>query len=70
MASHKVAHFCSMCGPKFCSMAISQEIRDFAAQQKAQKEIDAGLDEMSQKFRDSGSEIYVEAESANTGAAE
>ena len=57
--AHKVAHFCSMCGPKFCSMAISQEIRDFAAQQKI---INAGLDEMSQKFRDHGSEIYVEAE--------
>ena len=65
--AHKVAHFCSMCGPKFCSMAISQEIRDFAAQQKA---INAGLDEMSQKFKDHGSELYVEAENANTEAAE
>ena len=46
----KVAHFCSMCGPKFCSMKISQEIRD-AAQ--------AGMEEKSREFRASGSEIYV-----------
>jgi phosphomethylpyrimidine synthase len=45
----KVAHFCSMCGPKFCSMKISQEVRDYA---------EAGMAEMSGKFRESGSEIY------------
>ncbi len=51
----KTAHFCSMCGPKFCSMKITQEVRDFAAKQKAE----AGMAEMSEKFRESGSEIYV-----------
>jgi phosphomethylpyrimidine synthase len=45
----KSAHFCSMCGPKFCSMKITQEVRDYAA---------SGMAEMSQTFRDGGSEIY------------
>ena len=52
----KVAHFCSMCGPKFCAMKISHEVRDFAAKQEAEK----GMAEMSKKFRDAGSEIYKE----------
>jgi phosphomethylpyrimidine synthase len=52
----KTAHFCSMCGPKFCSMKISQDIRDAARQQN---EVDAGLAEMAGKFRDSGGEIQV-----------
>jgi len=47
----KVAHFCSMCGPKFCSMKISQDIRD-AAQ--------AGMREKAREFRESGGELYVE----------
>lgn len=47
--AHKVAHFCSMCGPKFCSMKISQEVRDYAA---------SGMAEMSDKFKETGSEIY------------
>jgi len=54
--AHKTAHFCSMCGPKFCSMKISQEVRDAA---KAQNDIDTGMAEMSAKFRDVGGEIYV-----------
>lgn len=54
--SAKVAHFCSMCGPKFCSMKISQEVRDYAEDLEAKK----GMDEMSEKFKDSGSEIYQE----------
>ena len=49
--AHKVAHFCSMCGPKFCSMKISQEVRDFAAQ---------GMAEKSVEFKQAGSEIYKE----------
>jgi phosphomethylpyrimidine synthase len=49
----KVAHFCSMCGPKFCSMKISQDVRDFS---KAERE--KGMQEMSEKFKESGSEIY------------
>ncbi len=49
----KVAHFCSMCGPKFCSMKITQEIRAFA---------EKGMFDMSDKFKQSGSEIYQPAE--------
>ncbi|MDH3703635.1 MAG: phosphomethylpyrimidine synthase ThiC, partial [Alphaproteobacteria bacterium] len=49
----KVAHFCSMCGPKFCSMQITQEIRDFAEQ---------GMFDMSEKFKAEGAEIYQPAE--------
>ena len=56
--AHKTAHFCSMCGPKFCSMKISHEIRDSA---EAQNDIAiAGMAEMAEKFRDGGGEIYVE----------
>jgi len=53
--AHKTAHFCSMCGPKFCSMKISQDIRDAA---KAQNDVAAGMEEMADKFRESGGEIY------------
>ena len=49
--AHKVAHFCSMCGPKFCSMRISHEVRAEAKQQ--------GMREMSEKFRSVGGELYV-----------
>ncbi|MFN8910914.1 MAG: phosphomethylpyrimidine synthase ThiC [Betaproteobacteria bacterium] len=52
----KTAHFCSMCGPKFCSMKISQEIRDAAA---AQNDVAEGMAEMARRFRDSGGEVYV-----------
>jgi len=58
--SAKVAHFCSMCGPKFCSMKITQEVRDFAAKQGV-SEIEAlkvGMNEQSIKFVKTGSEIY------------
>jgi len=54
-----VAHFCSMCGPKFCSMKISQDVRDFAAAERERKE---GMAEMSEKFRATGNKLYVEAE--------
>jgi len=56
--AHKTAHFCSMCGPKFCSMKISHEIRDDANKQN-HVEVAAGMAEMSQKFREQGSEIYL-----------
>ena len=56
----KVAHFCSMCGPKFCSMKITQDVRDYAAKQKEAAE---GMDKMSEKFKELGSEVYVKAES-------
>ncbi|MEB6857736.1 phosphomethylpyrimidine synthase ThiC [Proteus cibi] len=54
-ASGKVAHFCSMCGPKFCSMKITQEVRDYAA----------GMKQMSQAFKEHGSELYHSAEITN-----
>ena len=52
----KTAHFCSMCGPKFCSMKISQDIRDAA---RKQNEVEAGMEQMSKKFHDLGGEIQV-----------
>jgi phosphomethylpyrimidine synthase len=52
----KVAHFCSMCGPKFCSMKISQDVRDYAA---AQKEKEQGMQKMSEEFKAKGSEVYI-----------
>lgn len=56
----KVAHFCSMCGPKFCSMKISQEVRDFAAINKVEdgKVISKGMDEKSKEFSEQGGVIY------------
>ena len=60
----KTAHFCSMCGPKFCSMKISQDIRDAARQQN---EVDAGMAGMAQKFREGGGEILVPVASAEKG---
>jgi phosphomethylpyrimidine synthase len=55
----KTAHFCSMCGPKFCSMKISQDIRRDA---QAQNDVaTAGMDEMAKKFRETGGEVYVPA---------
>src|SRR5438552_18172448 len=59
--AHKVAHFCSMCGPHFCSMKITQDVRDYAAQ-KGLIEADAltaGLEEKAREFRETGSELYV-----------
>jgi phosphomethylpyrimidine synthase len=88
--AHKVAHFCSMCGPKFCSMEITQQVRDYAARlnegavelteetTQVDPETDAGdaaarqagmddareagMKEMSQKFRELGGEVYVETD--------
>ncbi|HWA22158.1 MAG TPA: phosphomethylpyrimidine synthase ThiC [Caulobacterales bacterium] len=57
--AHKTAHFCSMCGPKFCSMKISQEIRDTARAQNDVASAEAGMEEMSKKFREGGGEIDV-----------
>ena len=61
--AHKVAHFCSMCGPKFCSMEITQQVRDYAAKLNETPEIaaQAGMDEMSEKFKEMGGEVYVDA---------
>ncbi|QSF55962.1 phosphomethylpyrimidine synthase ThiC [Brevundimonas fontaquae] len=61
--AHKTAHFCSMCGPKFCSMKISQDIRDAAAAQNdagaSLSEAEAGMAEMSAKFRAGGGVVEV-----------
>ena len=59
--SAKVAHFCSMCGPKFCSMKITQEVREYAAENgltDEQKAIEAGFAEQAERFKDEGSVIY------------
>jgi len=59
--SAKIAHFCSMCGPKFCSMKISQEVRVYAAENKlngVDDALEAGMSEKSEEFRKQGSEIY------------
>lgn len=61
--SGKVAHFCSMCGPKFCSMKISQEVREFAARQDARAEpVEVGMAQMSDRFRSRGGELYHPAD--------
>jgi phosphomethylpyrimidine synthase len=76
--AQKVAHFCSMCGPKFCSMEITQQVRDYAARlNEAAVELaeettqvdphsedarQAGMDKMSAKFRELGGEVYVDAD--------
>ena len=64
----KTAHFCSMCGPKFCSMKISQEVREFAAKQNAPVEAfiaaddaQAGMEAMSEVFKEKGGELYLPA---------
>jgi phosphomethylpyrimidine synthase len=58
----KVAHFCSMCGPKFCSMKITQEVREFAAAQQLPvlDAVEAGMKEKADEFRARGGELYVE----------
>ncbi|MCY0964646.1 phosphomethylpyrimidine synthase ThiC [Parathalassolituus penaei] len=58
---HKVAHFCSMCGPKFCSMKISQEVRDYAAAEE-------GMKNKAEQFRELGSEIYQPAATGEVAA--
>ncbi len=59
--AHKVAHFCSMCGPKFCSMKITQDVRDYAATLNDKEQ---GMADMSKKFLDMGAQVYVEKEKA------
>ena len=64
----KTAHFCSMCGPKFCSMKITQEVRDFAAKQNqettgfiAADAAEKGMEEMSRVYNEGGRELYIGA---------
>ncbi|MBI4496675.1 MAG: phosphomethylpyrimidine synthase ThiC, partial [Chloroflexi bacterium] len=56
----KLAHFCSMCGPHFCSMRITQDVREYAQQQglEAERAIEAGLEEKARQFRAGGNTIY------------
>ncbi|MCZ8165699.1 phosphomethylpyrimidine synthase ThiC [Silanimonas sp.] len=59
--AHKVAHFCSMCGPHFCSMKITQDVRDYAAEQGVAEEAEAlekGMAEKSAEFRAQGAQVY------------
>ncbi len=59
----KVAHFCSMCGPKFCAMKITQDVREYARNKGVTVDtaFDQGMEEKAQEFRDSGSRIYQKA---------
>jgi len=56
----KLAHFCSMCGPHFCSMKITQDVRDYAAQKQVEAEeaLKIGMEEKAKEFRDRGAEVY------------
>jgi phosphomethylpyrimidine synthase len=72
--AHKVAHFCSMCGPKFCSMKITQDVRDYAATLNdplnphpeearsavSKDEAERGMAQMSEKFKALGEQVYAE----------
>jgi len=61
--AHKVAHFCSMCGPHFCSMKITQDVRDYAEAHKlddAEQAIEVGMKEKSEEFLKKGAAIYRE----------
>lgn len=67
----KTLQFCYMCGPKFCSMKIIQEVRDFAGKRNASADTflaaDAGMAEMSEGLREVGSELYVGASGREQG---
>ena len=73
-AGAKVAHFCSMCGPKFCSMKISQEIRqldDSVLLQEpehttSERDVEQGMQEKSKEFLDAGGEIYLKQDSTTS----
>ena len=72
--AHKVAHFCSMCGPKFCSMKITQDVRDYAEglsdnekkalEQMSEDERRKGMEKMSAKYEAMGGELYVQSRDA------
>ena len=57
----KAAHFCSMCGPHFCSMKITQDVRDYAEKKgvEAEQALEQGLKEKAEEFKNKGSEIYL-----------
>ncbi|WP_421242681.1 phosphomethylpyrimidine synthase ThiC [Aeromonas enteropelogenes] len=83
--SGKVAHFCSMCGPKFCSMKITQDVRDYAAkleaveikmvgmdgqQERVVAEVESGMARMAETFKETGGEIYHQAATLRQAAGE
>src|SRR5947209_1477119 len=57
----KTAHFCSMCGPHFCSMKITEDVRKFAAEQKLSEEdaLKVGMGQKAREFTETGAQIYV-----------
>jgi phosphomethylpyrimidine synthase len=61
--AHKVAHFCSMCGPHFCSMKITQDVRDYAAAEgvAADEALHKGMAEKAAQFNAAGGEIYQQS---------
>jgi phosphomethylpyrimidine synthase len=66
----KTAHFCSMCGPKFCSMQISTELQAYAKEHGLNGEMEArsvGMEEMSEQFRSIGAEVYMAPDEVPTG---
>ena len=65
----KVAHFCSMCGPHFCSMKITQDVRDYAAGKgiAAEQALAKGMEEKAEEFKKAGSEIYQAVEGGGEG---
>ena len=67
----ELAHFCSMCGPHFCSMKITQDVRDYAAQvgMDEQAALTAGMKEKAEEFKKSGAKIYQEVGSGAAGEA-
>ncbi|WP_279491428.1 phosphomethylpyrimidine synthase ThiC [Aeromonas veronii] len=83
--SGKVAHFCSMCGPKFCSMKITQDVRDYAAkleavevklvgmdgqQEQVVAQVESGMARMAETFKETGGEIYHQAAALTQAAGE
>ena len=59
--AHKVAHFCSMCGPNFCSMKITQDVREYAARQGIKEvnvALEKGMEDKAREFKDQGADIY------------
>jgi phosphomethylpyrimidine synthase len=67
----KVAHFCSMCGPHFCSMKITQDVREYAAQKglEDQAALDAGMQEKAEEFKKTGGKLYHELAGDDAGNA-
>jgi len=61
--AHKLAHFCSMCGPHFCSMKITQDVRDYAREKglAEQTALESGLQEKAEEFRQAGAQVYKKA---------